>query len=70
MSRRLLLSKKRPTRRRRPEPDPRAALEVHQFDGYKATLYPGMVLFEADRTAIRPIGARLQCKRRTKGGGS
>jgi hypothetical protein len=59
------VSKKKPTRRRRPEPDPRAALEVHQFPGYKATLYPGMVELSLDRTAVRSAA-----KRRKKGGGA
>jgi hypothetical protein len=62
------VSKKKPTRRRRPEPDPRAALEVHQLDGgIKATLYPGMVEFSLDRAAVRPSGARPQRKRPKKG---
>jgi hypothetical protein len=54
-----------PSRQRRPDLDPRAALEVHQFDGYTATLYPGMVEFSLDQTAVRPAGQRRQ-----EGGGA
>jgi hypothetical protein len=52
----MMAKKKKPGRPKRPglpEPDPALALEVHRFDGYEAALYPGMVIFEADKTAIR-----------------
>ena len=61
------LSTKKTTRRRRPQPNPPAALEVHQFDGYTATLYPGMVEFSLDQTALaRAIEQRDKPKAATR----
>jgi hypothetical protein len=59
------VSKKRPTRRRRPERKP-PVLEVHHLEGgIKVTRYPAMVEFSLDQTAVRQLG-----KRRPQGGGA